>query len=476
MPHTVTPPRYAHAEGFTAVAFGQGGDFICTGGSDSLLRVFYSSKVERDQEAITLEQHSDNVLSLAVSRSKIVSGDEEGVVLCFDVSTSARDEGGKLAVEPSGTVLRSTLPARDISISGSERQVAVATDDEKLVVVSLLDTSVLHTLDGHRGSVNSVSYSPDSTYLASTGCNGTVRVWDMRGDEPSCVSVLHKAGYVCEPGSSMDQSKARWSPDGRFIAVPGSGHTIKLVERGTWQIATELGGVHSKMVSHVAWSSNSKYLASVGLDGHVVVWDVTARASILTHAVSGSLCQVDWNPCGNMLAFTDGAGAMYIWDDVIPLDQGHAPPYERHPVARGTAAGPADDGTTSTLLGGLFDDNADEDTGPGAEIDDDDGGDDDIDDGEALDDFVVDDDHGGYAEHHVPRWTASDAQAHAFQPGSTPWIDGRRYLALNMVGSVAAVAQDSYNTIEIEFHDKSLHRDMHFSDSFRFSLAALADA
>ncbi|KAJ2297455.1 DNA polymerase alpha accessory factor Mcl1, partial [Coemansia sp. RSA 2706] len=141
MPHTVTPPRYAHAEGFTAVAFGQGGDFICTGGSDSLLRVFYSSKVERDQEAITLEQHSDNVLSLAVSRSKIVSGDEEGVVLCFDVSTSARDEGGKLAVEPSGTVLRSTLPARDISISGSERQVAVATDDEKLVVVSLLDTS-----------------------------------------------------------------------------------------------------------------------------------------------------------------------------------------------------------------------------------------------------------------------------------------------------------------------------------------------
>ncbi|KAJ1760401.1 DNA polymerase alpha accessory factor Mcl1 [Coemansia sp. RSA 2523] len=473
MAPSITDPRYAHAEGFTTVAFGRGGDFICTGGSDSLVRVFYSSKAERDQEAITLEQHSDNVLTLSVSRSKIISGDEEGTVFCFDVSTSALAESGKLSVEPSGTVLRSVLPARDISISSSERQAAIATDDENVTVVSLLDMGLLHTLTGHRGSVNSVSYSPDSAYLASTGCNGTVRVWDMREDEPSCISVMHKMAYVCEPGNSMDQSKARWSPDGRFVAVPCSDHTIKLVERGTWQASAALGGRHTKKISHVTWSPNSRYMASVGLDGQVVVWDVAARTAILSHATAGALCQIDWNPCGNMLAFTDGAGAMYIWDDVIPSDQGHAPPYERQSdVVHETVASHDDNDMDSAPIGGLFDDG---DGADGGEMDSD-GADDDIDDGEALDDFVVDDDGGGYAERQAPRWMASDAPAHAFQPGSTPWVSGRRYLAFNMVGSVVAVAQDSYNSIDITFHDKSLHRDVHFSDSFRFALAALTES
>ncbi|KAJ2104235.1 DNA polymerase alpha accessory factor Mcl1, partial [Coemansia sp. S142-1] len=134
MTQSITSPRYAHAEGYTALAFGKSGQFVCTGGSDSLVRVFYASKAERDQEAITLEQHSDNVLSLAVSRGKVISGDEEGMVFGFDLGQSSDTESDGLAVEPSGTVLRSTLPARDISISSNERQVAIATDDENIRV------------------------------------------------------------------------------------------------------------------------------------------------------------------------------------------------------------------------------------------------------------------------------------------------------------------------------------------------------
>ncbi|KAJ2350990.1 DNA polymerase alpha accessory factor Mcl1, partial [Coemansia sp. RSA 2618] len=461
MSPSITDPRYAHAEGFTAVAFGRDGDFICTGGSDSLVRVFHAAKGARDQEALTLEQHSDNVLSLAVSRSKIVSGDEEGVVFSFDVST----QGGELKVEPSGTVLRTTLPARDVGISGSERQVAVATDDESVAVVSLLDTGLLHTLGGHRGAVNSVSYAPDSAYLASTSCHGTVRVWDMREGEPSCVSVAHKMAYACEPGDSMAQSKARWSPDGRFVAVPCGDHTIKLLERGSWQASAALGGRHSKMVTHVAWSANSRYVASVGLDGLAVVWDVAARTAILSHSVDGALCQVDWNPRGNMLAFTDGAGALYIWDDVIPDSQGYAPAFD----AVVTAALHADAGNGA---GGLFGDGDDDGDGDGAGAGNDRGGlfddgaamDEDDDGDDVMDDFVVDDDGGGYAERQAPRWVASEG-VQAFQPGSTPWQGGRRYLAFNMVGSVVAVAQDAHNSVEIAFHDKSLHRDVHFTDS-----------
>ncbi|KAJ1932820.1 DNA polymerase alpha accessory factor Mcl1, partial [Linderina macrospora] len=323
MPASITPPRFAHSEGYTAVAFGHSGQFVCTGGSDSLVRIFHASKNERDQEAITLEHHTDNVLSLAVSKNKILSGDEEGVVLSFDVSSHE-----PLSVEPSGSVLRSALSARDLSISSSERQVAVAADDDVVRVVSLLDMSLLHSLQGHRAAVTSVSFSPDSTFLASVGCDGALRVWDMR-DDPACVHVDNKITYVCEPGNSLAQTKARWSPDGRYLAVVSSDHGIKLIERNSWEVQASLGGAHTKQVTCLAWSANGRYMASVGLDNKVVVWDVQARTAVLTHKSQQELCQVDWNPTANMLAFTDSTGAMYIWDDVIAISQGHAAPYNK---------------------------------------------------------------------------------------------------------------------------------------------------
>ncbi|KAI7826804.1 hypothetical protein BX661DRAFT_198815 [Kickxella alabastrina] len=460
MSHSITSARYAHAEGYTAVAFNRSGQFLCTGGSDSLVRVFKTGKNERDQEAITMEQHSDSVLSLAVSRGKIITGDDEGLVLSFDTGSSdmLSEQGSSLSVQPSGTVLRSTLPARDISISNSERQVAIATDDENVRVVSLLDTSLLHTLVGHRGSVISVAYSPDAAFLASSGCDGTARVWDMRDGEPTAFKSL----------PSMEQYKVRWSPDGRMFAIPGADNSIKLVERNTWEPSVSLGGKHTKMITSVSWSSNSRYLASVGLDCQVVVWD---------------------------------HGALRFWDDVVPVKQGHAPPFDTLPLETSSLhrdyrqAGTAHT-ATNDLMSDLFNDAADIEnmvrdfgmsdsgnamTGGGADDDDDDN-DDIMDGGEAtgdgLDDFVVDDDGAGYAERQEPRWMAvGDPTTHCFQPGSTPWIGDRRYLAFNMVGSIVSIAQDdAHNTIEVEFYDKSMHRDFHFSDSFKFSMAALSES
>ncbi|KAJ2697621.1 DNA polymerase alpha accessory factor Mcl1 [Coemansia sp. IMI 209128] len=475
MTQSITSPRYAHAEGYTALAFGKNGQFVCTGGSDSLIRVFYAPKSERDQEAITLEQHSDNILSLAVSRGKVISGDEEGMVFSFDLGQSSGSDSDGLSVEPSGTVLRSTLPARDISISSNERQVAIATDDESIRIISLLDMAVLHTLVGHRGSVNSVAYSPDSKYLASSGCDGTVRIWDMREGDPACVQIMPKIAYVCEPGNSMDQYKVRWSPDGRTLAIPCTNHSIKLIERNNWDASALLTGGHTSTICHLAWSPNGKYLASAGLDCQAVVWDVAARKAVLSYANANALCQVEWNPQGNMLAFSDCTGAMYIWDDVIQIEQGHAAPFER-------ALADAVTLSKDKLMSDLFDDTAPADRASEDGMDEDEAEGDFLDAGDptadAMDDFVVDDDGAGYAERQAPRWTAVAAsEAQCFQPGSTPWLGNRRYLAFTMVGSVVSIAQDeSHNTIEIEFYDKSVHRDFHFSDSFRFSMAALSDS
>ncbi|KAJ2392598.1 DNA polymerase alpha accessory factor Mcl1, partial [Coemansia sp. RSA 2603] len=477
MPSGISQPRYTHSDGYTAIAFSADGTLIITGGIDALVRVFRSAPGKRDGEAVTLEHHGDAVTAIAASQSKIITCDEEGVVLSFD----AHD-----GVHASGTVVRTALAARDVSISGSERLVTVGGDDGAVRVVSLVDMGVQHVLEGHGAAVSSAAMAPDGAFVAAVGSDGTARVWDVRGDA-TCVQSLRQLAYACEPGVAQQQTKARWSPDGSAFAVGGEGHAVRIVARNSWAVAGSLGGEHSDMITCVAWSGSGRYVASVGLDGVVAVWDVQARRAVATRRTGAKLCQVAWNARANMLAFTDAAGALRVWDDPVPVGQGYAPV-----AAEATAAKAATqtetqvDAAADALMSDLF---AGDDAANGDDDDDDDaarlGSDDElIDEGEALDDFVVDDDGAGYAERPAapaaaaPAAAASAAAAtRSFQPGATPWAGDRRYLALNMVGSVVAIAQDeAHNTVEITFFDKSAHRDMHFADPFRFSLAALCDA
>jgi chromosome transmission fidelity protein 4 len=47
------------------------------------------------------------------------------------------------------------------------------------------------------------------------------------------------------------------------------------------------------------------------------------------------------------------------------------------------------------------------------------------------------------------------------------------FTAFNMVGVIEATDQETHQIINVEFHDKSLHRGYHFQDHHRFHLASL---
>lgn len=63
----------------------------------------------------------------------------------------------------------------------------------------------------------------------------------------------------------------------------------------------------------------------------------------------------------------------------------------------------------------------------------------------------------------------------SFQPGSTPWRGNRRYLCLNLIGSVWTVDQDTHHTVTVEFYDREFHRDFHFLDPFLYDKACLSE-
>ena len=73
-------------------------------------------------------------------------------------------------------------------IPGPHAALVASTNSEQ---VRLLDPGTMDTrlLNGHSGSVLSVSPSPDGLLVASASKDGTARVWDLGGAR-SCVAVL----------------------------------------------------------------------------------------------------------------------------------------------------------------------------------------------------------------------------------------------------------------------------------------------
>src|SRR5262249_2410119 len=115
--------------------------------------------------------------------------------------------------------------------------------------------------EGHRGAVNAVAVSPDGKYLATTGQDASMRVWETAERRLVLTRPLSAAG----PGRAV-------SPDGPGAAVALLDGKVELLDlpRGDKQIF--LDG-HTGAAWGVSFSPGGRRLASVGDDGLVRFWE-----------------------------------------------------------------------------------------------------------------------------------------------------------------------------------------------------------
>src|SRR5688500_18236002 len=111
-----------------------------------------------------------------------------------------------------------------------------------VVVLSLLsfthcaqaDDASLHlrTLDGHAGSVMSLSFSPDCTILASSSRDKTIRLWDPKSGKPLRTLNEHAADVYC----------VTFSPKGDLLATASADRTVRLWNANSGALLRTLEG------------------------------------------------------------------------------------------------------------------------------------------------------------------------------------------------------------------------------------------
>jgi len=176
----------------------------------------------------------------------------------------------------------------------------------------------------HVRPVTHLAASPDGTLLASAEEGGNIQVWDPKDGH----TVSGYTGHQEKLRNQGNISTLQWSPDGKYVASQ-AGNEIRVWEAVTGKTASTREALPANPL--MLWSPDGRHLASRSSAGRGVIdiWDSATGKTRLMCDCGDALNALAWSPNGKTLAA--GAGrTVQLWDarsgEQMLIYTGHAAP------------------------------------------------------------------------------------------------------------------------------------------------------
>ncbi|MEO0838250.1 MAG: hypothetical protein AAF063_05035 [Cyanobacteria bacterium J06643_5] len=157
------------------------------------------------------------------------------------------------------------------------------------------------TISGHLSGVNSVTFSPLNSFIASASADNTVKLWYPNGKF-----------YRTLSGHTDVVNSVTFSPDGSTIASASQDNTVKLWTVDGRANLTLLG--HKNIVNSVAFSPNGRIIASGSTDRSIKLWNLEGKLIKTIFGHNDAVLQVAFSPTGQIFASVSSDRTIKLWD------------------------------------------------------------------------------------------------------------------------------------------------------------------
>jgi WD40 repeat protein len=270
------------------------------------------------------------------------------------VSTRGGDRLGAWNTETGENLPAPDLEGLTLVVASKDGQWFAGGGDNAVIRIWHAQTGQMrNTLEGQRGRVAALAFSPDSSILASaSSIDGLVWVWRLADNEPILVVpeaadncmvetlAFHPDGRILAAGgidwlatSGSDGAICLWDvvdrkpvdaydggthslafhPDGRILAAASLDQSIRVWQIGSNSVVAELTGHHDH-VNAVAFSPDGRWLASASDDRSVRLWDAQSWEHAAVCHLDSHVKDLCFSPDARFLYTANGNTTCYLLD------------------------------------------------------------------------------------------------------------------------------------------------------------------
>jgi WD40 repeat protein len=211
----------------TAVIFSPDGSRLAAGGLEGLA---YTWDIAKGQQLTTIDNNEGLVVT------ELIYSPDGDYLTSYDWLGWSRDwnsdTGEPILGESPNAVCEAVI--WDVEVSSDGRLQAIAAFDGTAYVLNDVNEAgekpnYVNTLSltGHEGNVTGVAFNEQGTILATSGFDGTLRLWDVDlGDNPENENLDSELGVLTDQPLPLEG--VDFSPDGRYVVTAGEDGMVRV--------------------------------------------------------------------------------------------------------------------------------------------------------------------------------------------------------------------------------------------------------
>jgi len=263
-------PQTTRGYGMNVSTTAKGGDFLFYGvGKVVVQRSLADFSVSR---LFTEHKAKVNVARVSPNGALVASGDDEGNVIIWEIIEAVWGKV-KTTIPINGNVL-------DIDWSDDSKKIVAvgAGEPNKAKVVTIDSGNTIGKIEGHSKPILSVSHRQQRPYKIATGAEDLLVNW-YEGPPFKYVKAL-ASEHIRYPNC------VRFSPDGKYLATVGADSKIFVFDGASGEKlkALEDKDGHKAAIYSFCWSPDSKRILTGAADKFAKLWDIESGAVVRTYS------------------------------------------------------------------------------------------------------------------------------------------------------------------------------------------------